>query len=336
MSKISIVMPVYNSEKYLEDCLNSLVNQTFKNFELICVNDGSTDNSLKILNEFNEKYNNFITIINQENTGSGAARNNGFNFVKSETVLFLDSDDYFYPDFLEKMYNKYLETNSDVIICRYDVVLPDGKFYQKAKGINEWMLPQKNIFNKKDFPKYLFNFVNFATWNKLIKTSLIQKYNLQFENIPYSNDVYFTLSTILFAEKISIVNSSLLKYNFLNANSLTINRNKNNIYIFETFKKLKEQINDNRILEISLYNAYISAAMYTLNFVKGEKRKEYLKLIKQNVHLLNKKDIYRPYLYYRLLLIKKLPVECYIFLYKTKCIIKRLIPNIIKKKFNIK
>ena len=336
MPKISIVMPVYNSEKYLKNCLESLFNQTFKDFELICINDGSTDNSLNILNDFKNKYSDLISITSRKNSGCGSARNFGFEFVKSETVLFLDSDDYFYPNFLEKMYSKYLETNADIIICRYDVCLPDGEISQKSVGISDNMLPSKQVFNKNDFPKYIFNFVNHAAWNKLIKTKLIKENNLKFENIPDSNDVFFTLGSLFFAESISIVNEPLLIYNFLNVNSTTIKRNINlNIYIFETFKNLEKLIGNNSLFTISLYNAYLSSVMYTLNFLRGDIRKEFLKLIKLNLQLHDKKDVYRPYLYQRLFFIKKLPVNIFILLYKIKCTIKRSIPNYILRKIEL-
>ena len=93
MPKISVIIPVYNVEKYLRECLDSLLNQTFKDIEIICVNDGSTDGSLNILNEYASKDSRFI-IINQNNQGLSAARNNGLNVAKGDYVAFLDSDDY--------------------------------------------------------------------------------------------------------------------------------------------------------------------------------------------------------------------------------------------------
>ena len=337
MTKISIVMPVYNSENYLSECLKSLINQTFKDFELICINDGSTDNSLRILQEYQLQNDGCITIISQKNSGAGASRNRGFGFVNSKTVIFLDSDDYFYPNFLEKMYDRYCETGADVVICRYDVCLPGGKIFQQAAGIYSEMLPAKEVFNKKDIPQYIFNFSNHAAWNKLIKSDLVKEHKLEFENTPDSNDVFFTLSVLFFAEKIAIVDIPLLRYNFLNENSTTINRDKYvNTFVFDSFKKLKQLINNNSLFEISLYNAYLSSVMYILNFLKGKNRRKFLKFIKNNVPLYKKDSVYKKYLYYRLLAIKRLPVPVFIILYKIKCTIKKLIPQKIKKRLNIK
>ena len=150
MPKISIVMPVYNSEKYLESCLESIAAQTFKDFELICVNDGSTDNSLKILEDTAKNTALPMKIITVENQGAGAARNKGFEYVTGETTIFLDSDDYFYPDFLEEMYKKYEKTDADIVICKYDVVLPDGSFYAKNQGASVANLPLGTAFRLVD------------------------------------------------------------------------------------------------------------------------------------------------------------------------------------------
>lgn len=328
MNKISIVMPVYNSERFLRQCLDSLVNQTFKDFKLICIDDGSTDNSYNILSEYKQKYDNLVEIIKQENQGSGAARNNGFGFVNSETVIFLDSDDYFYPDFLEKMYKKYQETNADIVICKYNVKIPNGKVIQSSTGICTDMLPNNEIFNKNDIPKYIFNFVNRAAWNKLIKCDLIKKYNIKFDTIPNNEDILFTLSSLLYADKIAIANETLLDYNFMNENSVTLGQNENlGNYIFGSFNYLSKQIEGNSDLEVSLYNAYLTTIMYTLNFLNGKNRENFLKLIKNNVPLRKKTDFHKKYLYYRLILIKCLPISGYVILCKIKFIIKYLIGN---------
>ena len=114
MVKISVIMPVYNSEEFIEIACESLNNQTFKDFELICVNDGSTDNSLKKINELNEKYG-FIKVFNQENQGSGEARNNGLDKASGDYVAFLDADDIFIDeDALEKMYQFGIENDADI------------------------------------------------------------------------------------------------------------------------------------------------------------------------------------------------------------------------------
>nr|MCR4662874.1 glycosyltransferase [Endomicrobiaceae bacterium] len=109
MPKVSVIVPVYNVEQYLRQCLDSIINQTFKDFECICVNDGSTDNSLTILQEYSKK-DNRIKIINQKNSGSSVSRNNGIKQALGQYVSFVDADDWITDNYLEILYNKIIET----------------------------------------------------------------------------------------------------------------------------------------------------------------------------------------------------------------------------------
>lgn len=125
--KVSIIVPVYNVEKYIRCCLDSLVNQTMSNIEIICINDGSTDNSLEILEEYAKK-DDRIKIINQENKKQGAARNRGIEIAQGEFIGFVDSDDWVDLDYFEKLYTTALEYQSDVAVAS---VLKHKKNYQK-------------------------------------------------------------------------------------------------------------------------------------------------------------------------------------------------------------
>lgn len=117
--KISIVIPVYNVEKYLRTCLDSVVNQTFKDIEIVIVNDGSKDGSLDILKEYESRYPKLITVYSTENRGVSHARNYGIARSHGEYLLFVDSDDYIEPDMCEKLYEKASKDNNDIVICKY-------------------------------------------------------------------------------------------------------------------------------------------------------------------------------------------------------------------------
>ena len=113
--KISIIVPIYNVEEYLEKCLDSLVNQTLKDIEIILINDGSPDNSEEIVNKYLKKYKEKIIYHKKKNEGQGIARNYGINLAKGEFISFVDSDDYVDKTIFEKLYNKAIEENSDIV-----------------------------------------------------------------------------------------------------------------------------------------------------------------------------------------------------------------------------
>lgn len=115
MTKVSIIVPVYNVEKYLKRCLDSLVNQTLKDIEIICVNDGSTDGSLAILNEY-VRNDDRIVVINQENSGQSVARNRGIDVAKGEYIGFVDSDDWVCEDYFERLHNSAIQNNAEIAV----------------------------------------------------------------------------------------------------------------------------------------------------------------------------------------------------------------------------
>ena len=113
---VTIIIPVYNTERYLRQCLDSVINQTFKDFECICINDGSTDNSYNILKEYVQKDNRFTVINLPENKGQGNARNKGINIAKGKYITFIDSDDWVKENHIEQLYNNITKYNSDIVI----------------------------------------------------------------------------------------------------------------------------------------------------------------------------------------------------------------------------
>ena len=115
--KVSVIIPVYNAEKYLPECMESILSQTYKNIEIICVDDGSTDSSAKII-KFYQKIDKRINLIQQTNQYAGAARNHGFDVSGGDYIMFLDADDYFEHNLIEKMVSAIYEKNADIVICQ--------------------------------------------------------------------------------------------------------------------------------------------------------------------------------------------------------------------------
>ena len=159
MPKISVIIPVYNVEKYLRECLDSVINQTLKDIEIICINDGSTDKSLEILQEYENKDNRFI-LISQFNQGQGNARNIGLNISRGEYVLFLDPDDYYTDNTaFEKLYSCAIENNAKMIHFNYLIkhedrgIIEQFSFAEHLKELYNYDLYSAKYYNWKNFPK---------------------------------------------------------------------------------------------------------------------------------------------------------------------------------------
>ena len=222
MKKVSVVVPVYNTEKYLDICLNSLVNQTIDDIEIIIVNDGSTDNSIKIIKKYMKQYPEKIVLLDQKNSGISVARNNGISIAKGEFIGFVDSDDFVELNMYENLYNAIKNTKSDIVVCDYK------KYYTDTQNIINIPVTQKmtttNIYENPT----LINDIDYAPWNKLYKKSL-------FKDIEFpKNKKYEDLSTILKvffkAQKIEKLSEALYFYRINeNGETLTVNRKINDI-----------------------------------------------------------------------------------------------------------
>ncbi len=198
MAKVSIIVPVYNVEKYLRKCLDSLINQTLKEIEIICVNDGSKDNSPKILEEYAKKDNRII-VINQENAGLSVARNSGIDIAKGKYIGFVDSDDWVDLDYYEKLY--YSATSNDTDIAVGGIIRVTG--IKKKKFLNfekETITDNTNLkFELCDVPEKSY------VWNKIYKTEKLKEIGLEFEKGIFYEDCIFTPQALFYLGKIVTV-----------------------------------------------------------------------------------------------------------------------------------
>lgn len=213
--KVSVIVPVYNAEEYLEDCISSIVHQTLQDIEIICVNDGSTDNSINILNRFSQ-YDKRIKIINQENAGAGAARNNGVKIAQGEYIGFIDSDDYIELDMYDTMYRRAISDDSDLVIDG-SVFIPKDTIHFFTDASTMYLMENKP-FSASKYPVILNScFV----WNRIYKTGFYNKYHFTIpENRKFAEDLLFCTQTSVLASKISLISKPLYHYN-IRDNSLT-------------------------------------------------------------------------------------------------------------------
>ncbi len=224
--KISIVVPVYNVEKYLKRCLDSLVNQTLKDIEIICVNDGSKDNSLNILEEYAKK-DNRIVILNQKNAGLSAARNTGMEIAKGEYIGFVDSDDWVDLDFFEKLYIAAKNNDCDIAVADFIREHPT----KKKKRLN---ITKEEIFEKPE-DKYLAckTYREGCVWNKIYRTEFLKRIDLKFVVGMYYEDRDFTARSLFYSKKLITVPDTYYRY-FVNPKSIVkkgINVIQNDHYI---------------------------------------------------------------------------------------------------------
>ena len=198
MPKVSVIVPIYNVEKYLEKCINSLLSQTLEDIQIILVNDGSKDNSGNIAKEYEKNNNDRVIYVEKENGGLSDARNYGLKYATGDFIAFLDSDDYIEKNAYEEMYNKAIEENADYVECDFI-----------------WEFPNK-IRVDKQYPyknkKEMLSFVRVVAWNKLIKRQLITDNNLEFPKGLRYEDVEFTYKLIPFINKFAYVDKPFIHY----------------------------------------------------------------------------------------------------------------------------
>ncbi len=209
MVKISIVMPVYNAEKYLENTIDSVFDQTLDDMEIICVDDGSTDGSLELLNKLKEQYD-MIKVFTQENGGSGSARNHGIDESTGEYVAFLDADDRYLDKYsLEKMYIYGVQNDADIVCGNLRRIEPDGSI---EKDYN-FRATRYTYFDKKKAMDPIEYGIPWAFYKNIYKRSLLNDLNIRFPDLKRGQDPIFLANVLVNIEEIYVLNTDLYGYN---------------------------------------------------------------------------------------------------------------------------
>lgn len=318
MPKISVIIPIYNIEKYVDRCLESISNQDFLDFEAICVNDGSTDNSKDIINKYVQNDSRFV-LLNKENGGLSDARNYGVQFAKGDYIFFLDGDDYIESNCLNELY-KYVELyKHDLVMCGYNEVNYDGSINRivtnKASTLYADIVKENNIINK--YPH--------CAWNKLYSIKFFKELGIKYPKGLYYEDVGTTPLIYLEAKNIAYINKPLINYVVNRPGNITTSVNKkivdildnlrivNDYYInkqrFDEFKnqlcyfnldmifdnlyKVKS-IEDKQIANDFIDNSYALLDKYFDNWKSNDFFNKYSILKKQ---LLKNKELYRKFIY---------------------------------------
>lgn len=307
MSEISIIIPVYNVEKYLSRCLDSVINQTFKDIEIICVNDGSTDCSLNILKQYAQK-DNRITIIDRINGGLSAARNSGLCAVNSKYCYFVDSDDWIEHNTLEKLYNIIKTNNVDVVVHSVNNVPDDESCTKIASDFQRFVDGLAKPNGIYEIPIEINRKILSVAWNKLYKMDIINKYNCRFPEGIINEDELFIWTYMVHCNNYYYLNDKL--YNYLRRSNSIMGTRDNSPKILDMFKIEKEVYKIvNKYKNIDDYkeyltNDYIDHISFLLRIMPRKYRKSALKFIKEYYDNFNSDKrilkLYRKYKYIKL------------------------------------
>ncbi len=266
--KVSVVIPVYNAETYLNETLGDITGQTLQEIEIICVDDGSTDQSTAIIEQW-QKRDGRIHLIRQENQYAGVARNHGMEHAHGKYIIFWDADDLFHTKALERLYLQAEKENTDICICaaqRYDhrnrVYLPSKAFLRTD------LLPEKETFNKFDIPENIFNLATNVPWNKLYKREFIEEHKIRYQPLRQANDTYFTIMAFFFAQRISYVTDVLVSYRINNETSLSGKASNTVFCAYDSWAFTRDAIKndpDYPLVRLSFLNRALSGFFHSLD-----------------------------------------------------------------------
>ncbi len=281
--KVSVIVPVYNVEKFIDKCLNSLVKQSLKEIEIIVVNDGSPDNSQKIIDKYVKKYPDKIKSYIKENGGQGSARNYGLKKASGEYIGYVDSDDFVEKDMYKKLYNKAKENNYDIVVCGNYNVSEDYQNKNIDAFINNYNTDLENIF-----------FGKMAVWNKIYKRDILIKNKLEFKEKVWYEDLAFTLKAIMNSNTFAFIDEPLYDYLIREGSTMNNSNVQRNLEILDAFNDILSYIQHNKKEEyfskiefLAIDHIYISAIVRVLKAEADDKVKR--ETINKLIDYMNKK-----------------------------------------------
>ncbi|MBE6382569.1 MAG: glycosyltransferase [Lentisphaerae bacterium] len=270
---VSVIVPVYNVEKYLRRSLDSILGQTLENIEVVCVDDGSTDGSAAILDEYAVK-DPRIRVIHQANNGAGAARNVGIGAAHGEYLFFFDPDDSCEKVMLEVMFRKARKTKADVVVAGRTVV--DA---ETGAVIEELPLPRRMAWcMRQPFPPQkiadrIFTFAKSVPWDKMFRRDFVEEHALRFQCVPRSNDVYFVDMALALAKRIALVRKGYYRYSRRRGGSLTFGKDKWPLATFNAYSAVEESLKEHGLWNsfgMSLAKTFFSLVVDQLVFFRDK------------------------------------------------------------------
>ena len=329
-SKVSVIIPIYNVEKYINQCLDSVINQTLKEIEIICVEDCSTDNSLSILEEYAKLDSRIKIIKNESNKGLSTNRNIAMAEARGEYIAFIDSDDYVDLSTYEKAYNLAKERDLDCVLFKTSTV--DDKTGEINDNLDYFALKpfegfEKPIFNNRDTVDFTCN-ICVQVGSKLLRREFLQEHNITFPDGLIFEDEPFFYNFYLNANRISLLDENLYYYRVNRDDSIISKRGKSFKDIVEIFKLIRESIDDSedgKLIKEKFLNRFIPAVFNRFNQSPDEFKEDFFLSIKRDFQecLLDQKNFS--------ILDNELKLDC---LYVLSCDNFREFSKFIKDKYN--
>ena len=237
--KYSVIIPVFNADDYLRQCLDSVLCQTEQAIEVICVDDGSTDGSLGILNDYSNA-DSRVVVLHQENRGGGSARNLGIGVARGKYLSFLDADDFFEKDLIKTAADALDASGADIAVYRSWVFREeDQSVYDAGWTYRTDLIPSQNVFTYRDMPDAIFNAFANVPWNKMFRSSFVQERQIRFQPIQRTNDLLFVCSALVLAQGIVAIDRHLAYYRMGNASSCQATNDRAPLAFHEAFLALK-------------------------------------------------------------------------------------------------
>lgn len=274
---VSIIIPVYNVELYIRQTMDSLLSQNMEHIEIIAVDDGSTDNSLQILKEY-EKKDSRVRVFCQKNKYAGVARNVGIDNAKGEYLIFVDSDDFFSENLARDAYFTAKMKNADIVLFganhfnnvtgKYD----DAKWLLKA-----YLAPNKKTFCYKDCKETLYEITTPCPWTKIFRREFVIESGLYYQEIQNTNDLYFVYTALAKAKRITVLDKKLVNYRVGITTSLQATKKKNPLCFYEAYKAWHDELVKSGVME-ELHRGYVNetlnGCLYNLKSIKDVAVKE--------------------------------------------------------------
>ena len=268
---ISVIVPLYNTEKYIRQCLLSIINQDYGNIEIVVINDGSTDNSLQIVQELANNYHDSLHVYTTQNSGVSAARNLGIKMSHGEYILFVDADDYLDKDCISYCYDLILNNQSDMAI----IPMPN-KFHESSSKIvkKSYSFPTDVISGEESISRMLYYKIVISSWGKLFSKKIINKHKLSFNTkLAYGEGFLFTIQYLNRIKKVAIGYKPVYNYRLSNSGSAMTNYKTRLVKDSLASQKLiqAELINHKNNLQHALNYAYWHTCFDCFNTIIGAK-----------------------------------------------------------------